>query len=172
MDSEIKILHFSVRPYFLGGNGIRVQRGFSAYAIFNIVFKCNGNNARNLAERESAEYRKVHVAESVEKIENYFDQLELVFHEKSEIEGLGKIEFKGIPREEVFKEMWMHEPNQLVSYIEKFDVYRYYQYIEWNQATMGLIQEIENIRNGTSRSMVADYHHFFNILKAIDLFWH
>lgn len=172
MSKNIDILHFSVRPNFLGGNGIRVQSGLSAYAIFNIVFRCNSENAKMYAEKYSAEYRKVFAAESKERIEEYYENLELVFKEKSDIEGLGKVEFKGIPREEVFKEMWIHETDQFISYIEKFDVYRYYQYIEWNQAIPGLIQELENIRNDNSRSMVADYCLFFNILKAIDIFWH
>jgi hypothetical protein len=175
---EIEILHLSARPNFKGGSGFQKYNGNlfdSPYVSVNVVFRCHDEYAKQWAKKESEEYRKLFVTKSPELAEKYYSGLTTRFLKPEGDQLFGKMVFENsdnIKHSDVYFEAYEHNAYTMLQYIEKFDVYTYKEHIEWGPAVSGLLQELENIRNGCSTSMNSDSGNFSRVIKALDLFWH
>lgn len=178
---KYEILHFSVRPRFCGKSGFQPTKDtFEVpYAIVNIVFRAmpdeDDEMPNNWIKHSSSEYQEVWAAESIEAIEDYDNNTVTEFEPIKDDELFGRVVFKhmdGRSYEDIFKKGYTRKPYTLIRHIEKFDVYRYGEYIEWNPATIGILQTIEQIKNNYSGSQFTDACLFERCMEALDKFWH
>ena len=168
-----QLLHFSVRPRFKGTSGFRpfskIQLCSSTpYAIVNIVFRAKVETP--WVKHHRSEYREVYAADSMEIIEKYHDGIELNFNDDNKQVTFGNK--NNLSFGDVYKKRFTFELNPIVNYIEKFDVYQYREYVEWNPITIGIFQQIELLDIGAGTGMIVDDNSFERCLQALDLFWH
>lgn len=175
------ILHFSVRPRFWGKSGFQpTGKDFlSPYAQVNIVFRYtpdeeNGYNS-TWAKVNSSEYDCVYAANSIEDIEDYQNNIVMEFEEPENDSDNGIVRFSsknGKSYRDVFKKMYTSKSYTLLRYHEKFDVYQYREYLEWNPATIGILHHIELMRNNYGNSQYTNNSIFERCIEALDKFWH
>jgi hypothetical protein len=58
-----------------------------------------------------------------------------------------------------------------MSYNEKFDVFRFHEYVQHNPATTGILNFIDELKEGKSYGITCGYNQFFGALKALEFFW-
>lgn len=59
----------------------------------------------------------------------------------------------------------------ILTYIPKFNVYQYRQYISWIPAAQGIIQQIRMLQLGVNNSRTTDDYLLYQCIEALDNFW-
>jgi hypothetical protein len=58
-----------------------------------------------------------------------------------------------------------------MSYNEKFDVFRFHEYLQHNPATTGILHFIDELKEGKSYGICCDWNQFYSCLRSLEFFW-
>lgn len=144
----------------------------------NIVFRVFDEHEKIRCDLDSSDYVKTYLyeVENPEKITLHFAHTEM---EWLETEGKGDLlqlkAFVTDPEHDIShlkRGGWQINPHQFLRKIEKFNVYRYNDYIEDNPVTRGALELLENLKeNGSNGSRFVSFSTLIRSLMALDLFW-
>lgn len=169
MEKPPQILHLSYREAPPGHD--------YKWLKVNIVFRVFEEHDKSSCEASSSPwaFTSIFDVESPEQIDEYYANGTMVFsdHEPGKGSFLKRFE---VPAEYDISDKkstgWAMNPNELLIRIEKFDVYRYYQYIEDNAATRGALSLLENLKQtSTTTSRFVCFSTLIRSLKVLDTFW-
>ena len=185
-DRQFEILHFSYRKRTASGEKFAEKLNIEGesdefpdwdYYICNLIFRATGELKR-LCEDECKKWKETKVCIDTEKYDEYIHGVD---HEFVEIEGSSyngeplyrweTINNTGIDRSSLFMTGYTDNYSSFLSYNEKFDVFRFHEYVQHNPATTGILQFIDELKEGKSYGICCDYHQFFSAMKALEFFW-
>jgi hypothetical protein len=154
------------------------------YYIGNIVFRLTDENAKGRMEYIMRENERVRVAPDEELHNKYYDDLHFVFDDEEEHEVDGEVETyrplqilnkHGIKDEDVFIYGYRRNMDPLhdfVEYIEKFDCYRMHEYFQDTPVVRGIIQYLQDMKDGKPNPSRTVYHEqFFATLTNLCWWW-
>jgi hypothetical protein len=156
------------------------------YYIGNIVFRLTDENAKGRMEYIMKENERVRVAPDEELHNKYYDGLSLNIFDRNEEEAvededeqkfykLDIINKEGIKDEDVF--IWGYRRNMdplhdFVQYIEKFDCYRMHEYFQDTPVVRGIIQYLQDMKDGKPNPSRTVYHEqFLSTLTNLCWWW-
>lgn len=174
---SFEILHFSYRDW-------HSYHDKGCYKL-NLVFKvwdideCSYTKTKFL--NEAKEWQKTEIVTDLELAEKYAQGLRVV-HGKTGRDILDEpcdkdekfipIKFVndyGLERKDVYTEGYSRNWNNMLSYNEKFDVFRFYEYFMNGPATNGIIKQIEDLMKVEEPK---EYHaeDLFRCIKSLE-YW-
>jgi hypothetical protein len=155
------------------------------YYVGNIVFRLTEENAINRMKYYLQENEDIRVAPDLELMEKYYENLHFVFDDKEEEHEVdGEVETyrplhirnkHGIKDEDVF--IRAHRRNtaplhDFVEYIEKFDCYRMHEYFQDTPVVRGIIQYLQDMKDGKPNPSRTVYHEqFLSTLENLCWWW-
>ena len=178
-----EILHLSFRKR----KSENMYGGSVDYYIGNIVFRLTNEDARSQMEYILAENEELRVAPDLELMEKYYEDLHFDFGLNNEDEGVvdeedgqkyypvNIINKNGIKDEDVF--IRAHRRNMMplhdfVTYHEKFDVYSMREYFQDTPVVRGIIQYLQDMKDGKPNPSRTVYHEqFLNTLTDLCWWW-
>jgi hypothetical protein len=179
-DPGFEIIHLSFRKK-LSNN---MCGGPVNYYVGNIVFRLTEENAINRMKYYLEENEDIRVAPDLELMEKYYENLHFVFGGDEEHEVDGEVETyrpldirnkHGIKDEDVF--IRAHRRNtaplhDFVEYIEKFDCYRMHEYFQDTPVVRGIIQYLQDMKDGKPNPSRTVYHEqFLSTLENLCWWW-
>jgi hypothetical protein len=189
---QFKILHHSYRLYWASGEKFAKNIGLTKedgddfpdwhYYNHNLVFRASGE-FKDMCLRDTQKWKEVSVCIDTEKYDEYIDGIEFDFGDKETREPVGEyngepyypLEIKnnsGIDRDSLFVTGYTDNYSSFLTYIEKFDVFRFHEYIQYNPATVGILEFIDELKEGKSKyGICCDYNQFHSCLKSLEFFW-
>jgi hypothetical protein len=163
-DRLFEILHFSYRKRTASGEKFAEKLNLEDgpdefpdwdYYICNLVFRATG---------EYDEYLK--------GVEHNFEEIEGKTYNGEPLYEWKTINNTGIDRSSLFVTGYTDNYSSFMSYNEKFDVFRFHEYLQANPATDGLLKFIEELKEGKRHyGICCGYHQFFSCLKSLEFFW-
>ena len=192
-DPGFEILHLSFRKR----ESSSLYGGPVDYYVGNIVFRLTNEDAKGRMEYIMAQNERVRVAPDEELHDKYYDGLHFKFGSK-DLEDVVKgddleeddavededgqkfypldiINKHGIKDEDVF--IWGYRRNMdplhdFVEYIEKFDCYRMHEYFQDTPVVRGIIQYLQDMKDGKPNPSRTVYHEqFLNTLTNLCWWW-
>lgn len=173
-----EILHLSFRKR----KSENMYGGPVDYYIGNIVFRLTNEDARSRMEYILAENEELRVAPNEDLMNKYYEDLHFKFEDDEEEDEDGKkfkrldiINKHGIKDEDVF--IWAHRRNMnplhdFVTYHEKFDVYSMREYFQDTPVVRGIIQYLQDMKDGKPNPSRTVYHEqFLNTLTNLCWWW-
>jgi len=179
-DPGFEIIHLSFRKK-LSNN---MCGGPVNYYVGNIVFRLTEENAINRMKYYLEENEDIRVAPDLELMEKYYENLHFVFGGDEEHEVDGEVETyrpldirnkHGIKDEDVF--IRAHRRNtaplhDFVQYNEKFDCYRMNEYFQDTPVVRGIIQYLQDMKDGKPNPSRTVYHEqFISTLENLCWWW-
>jgi hypothetical protein len=182
-DPGFEILHLSFRKR----SSENMYGGPVDYYIGNIVFRLTDEDAKGRMEYILAKNEKVRVAPDEELHDKYYDGLHFKFdteeREEDAVEDkdgqkfypLEIINKEGIKDEDVF--IWGYRRNMnplhdFIEYNEKFDCYRMHEYFQDTPVVRGIIQYLQDMKDGKPNPSRTVYHEqFLNTLTNLCWWW-
>lgn len=182
-DPGFEITHLSFRRR----ESSQIYGGPVHYYVGNIVFRLTNEDAKGRMEYIMAKNERVRVAPDEELHEKYYDGLHFKFdteeREEDAVEDedgqkfypLEIINKHGIKDEDVF--IWGYRRNMdplhdFVEYIEKFDCYRMHEYFQDTPVVRGIIQYLQDMKDGKPNPSRTVYHEqFLNTLTNLCWWW-
>lgn len=182
-DPGFEILHLSFRKK----RSENMYGGPVDYYIGNIVFRLTDEDAKGRMEYILAKNEKVRVAPDEELHDKYYDGLHFKFdreeREEDAVEDkdgqkfypLEIINKEGIKDEDVF--IWGYRRNMnplhdFIEYNEKFDCYRMHEYFQDTPVVRGIIQYLQDMKDGKPNPSRTVYHEqFLNTLTNLCWWW-
>lgn len=179
MDSSFEILHFSYRHW-------KSYHEQGCYNV-NLVFRASDNDDEYYSSKqrfmyETEEWHKSEIVQNLELEQKYIYGLRALnkktgkdlldsWKEERESEDFNPNELveidivneEGIKREDVYIKGYQRNESLMLQYIEKFNVFRFYEFFEINPATKGIIEYIEELRKVEN----PDQYHAGQLLRAI-----
>jgi hypothetical protein len=187
-DRQFEILHFSYREKWASGKKFAEKIGILEednedefpdwqYYILNLVFKASGE-FKEMCLQETKTWKETKVCIDPEKYDEYIKGLEHDFSEEcGEYNGKptykwNTINHSGIDRSSLFVTGYTDNYTSFLSYTEKFNVFRFHEYLQHNPATTGILKFIDELKEGDNHyGICCDYNQFFGCLKALEFFW-
>jgi hypothetical protein len=183
-DRLFEILHFSYRKRTASGEKFAKKLNLEDgpdefpdwnYYICNLVFRATGE-LKDLCMAETAKWKETKFCIDPEKYDEYLKGVE---HDFEEIEGKTyngeplyewkTINNTGIDRSSLFVTGYTDNYSSFMYYNEKFDVFRFHEYLQANPATDGLLKFIEELKEGKRHyGICCGYHQFFSAMKSLD----
>jgi len=177
-DPGFEITHLSFRRR----ESSQLYGGPVHYYVGNIVFRLTNEDAKGRMEYIMRENERVRVAPD-EKLHNkYSDGLHFKFDTKEERDEDGEkfypldiINKHGIKDEDVF--IWGYRRNMdplhdFIQYNEKFDCYRMHEYFQDTPVVRGIIQYLQDMKDGKPNPSRTVYHEqFLNTLTNLCWWW-
>ena len=175
-----EIIHLSFRKKLSNS----MYGGPVNYYVGNIVFRLTEENAINRMKYYLEENEDIRVAPDLELMEKYYENLHFVFGGDEEHEVDGEVETyrplhirnkNGIKDEDVF--IRAHRRNtaplhDFVEYIEKFDCYRMHEYFQDTPVVRGIIQYLQDMKDGKPNPSRTVYHEqFLSTLENLCWWW-
>ena len=173
-----EILHLSFRKR----ESTHLYGGPVNYYIGNIVFRLTDPDAKRRMEYYMQENEELRVAPDLELMEKYYEGLHFVFEKDEEVNDDGEkftpldIRNKhGIKDEDVF--IRAHRRNMaplhdFVEYNEKFDCYRMHEYFQDTPVVRGIIQYLQDMKDGKPNPSRNVYHEqFLSTLENLCWWW-
>lgn len=177
-ESGFEILHLSFRKR----KSENMYGGPVDYYIGNIVFRLTNEDAKGRMEYILAENEELRVAPNEDLMNKYYEDLHFKFEDDEEEDEDGKkfkrldiINKHGIKDEDVF--IWAHRRNMnplhdFVTYHEKFDVYSMREYFQDTPVVRGIIQYLQDMKDGKPNPSRTVYHEqFLNTLTNLCWWW-
>lgn len=177
-ENAFEILHFSYRefPSF---------RENGCYKI-NLVFRAWGSYVKSRFLTEADDWIERRVVKDKELAEKYTKGLRMVNAdtgkdlledwkecEENDMESSIPVAFvsdSGIKSEDVYFTAYEKNLTNMLTYNEKFDVFRFYEYFEINSITDGIIQHIKNLKSLDNKD---EYHaeQLLRAIKSLEFWW-
>ena len=174
-DPGFQILHLSFRKK-LSEN---TYGGPVNYYCGNIVFRLTDPDAINRMKYYMEENEELRVAPNLELMEKYYEDLHFVFDKEKETDdGYTPVDIvnkHGIKDEDVF--IYAHRRNMaplhdFIQYHEKFDVYSMREYFQDTPVTRGIMQYLQDMKDGKPNPSRTVYHEqFINTLENLCWWW-
>lgn len=180
---SFKILHFSRRKW----NSYHEQGCYRVNLVFRVWDEDKYSYTKERFMNETLEWQEAEIITNLELEEKYSSGLRMInantrkdllddwrdeAKDDDDYESF-PIEFVndyGIEREQVYTKGYKENWNAMLTYNEKFDVFRFYEYFEINSATEGIIKFIENLKEmRTPDTYYAGQ--LFRALKSLELWW-
>lgn len=169
MEQDPQILHLSYRE--------STSDSEYKWLRVNIVFKVLDEHDKIVCDAESSEWTKTSLweVEDPEKIYLHFLNTRMKWSEPDE-NGTTTLE-KWITEPEYDisdkkRNGWESNFDQLLTKIDKFDVYRYHDYVEDNPATRGALKMLEDLKQeGKNTSRFVDFSMLIRSLRVLNTFW-
>lgn len=122
-----------------------------------------------LEEKYSSGLKMINSDTGKSILEDWKEEREEYVNEKKLI-PIGFVNTNNIEREDVYIKGYQENWNSMFQYIEKFDVFRFYEYFEINPATKGIIEYIEELKKMDNTD---EYHaeQLFRVIKSLENFW-
>jgi hypothetical protein len=182
-DPGFEITHLSFRKR----RSENMYGGPVHYYVGNIVFRLTNEDAKRRMEYIMQENERVRVAPDEELHNKYYDGLHFKFNteerEEDAVEDedgqkfypLDIINKEGIKDEDVF--IWGYRRNMdplhdFIEYIEKFDCYRMHEYFQDTPVVRGIIQYLQDMKDGKPNPSRTVYHEqFLSTLTNLCWWW-
>jgi len=177
-DPGFEIIHLSFRKR----ESSHLYGGPVNYYLGNIVFRLTNPDAINRIKYYLQENEDLRVAPDLELMEKYYEGLHFVFEKDEEENDDGEkytpldIRNKhGIKDEDVF--IRAHRRNMaplhdFIEYNEKFDCYRMHEYFQDTPVVRGIIQYLQDMKDGKPNPSRIVYHEqFINTLENLCWWW-
>ena len=177
-DPGFEIIHLSFRKRLSES----MYGGPVDYYIGNIVFRLTDPDAKRRMDYYLEENEELRVAPDLELMEKYYEGLHFVFEKDEEVNDDGEkytpldIRNKhGIKDEDVF--IRAHRLNiaplhDFVEYNQKFDCYRMHEYFQDTPVVRGIIQYLQDMKDGKPNPSRTVYHEqFINTLENLCWWW-
>lgn len=162
----IDITHFSSVP--------KVSKNGTLFLITNLVFKALTEEFREECDHLCQEHVPGLIITDIKKHDDYFENL--YFEEKGEPDEAGLVEFasvspSGLKFEDFTQRGLTYNHFQVLRKIEKFDCYRYHNYLQDNQIVRGTLRMMDSLSRGNNPSRFASYGVFTTCLKTLEMWW-
>ncbi len=182
-DPGFEITHLSFRRK----ESSQLYGGPVHYYVGNIVFRLTNEDAKGRMEYIMQENERVRVSPDEELHDKYYDGLHFKFDTKEREDDavededgqkfypLEIINKHGIKDEDVF--IWGYRRNMdpmhdFIEYIEKFDCYRMHEYFQDTPVVRGIIQYLQDMKDGNPNPSRTVYHEqFLNTLTNLCWWW-
>jgi hypothetical protein len=182
-DPGFEITHLSFRRK----ESSHLYGGPVHYYVGNIVFRLTNEDAKGRMEYIMKKNETIRVATSEELLDKYYDGLHFKF-DKEEREDdavedengekfypLEIINKHGIKDEDVFIYGYrrnMDPMHDFIEYIEKFDCYRMHEYFQDTPVVRGIIQYLQDMKDGKPNPSRTVYHEqFLSTLTNLCWWW-
>jgi hypothetical protein len=171
---EFEILHFSAR--FNDYDEDRIAR----WSRVNIVFRAFQNEdksiyAKSMAMANAEDWCKATVYSDPKLVDQFFLETRVKFVKipGSNLSKLVRASHPTIDLESLKTSGWTMNNDCYLSYIEKFDVFVFRDYIEDNEITRATLNILEGMKNEqhVNTSRFTDYSLFQRCLSTLHLFW-
>ena len=177
-DPGFEIIHLSFRKKLSES----MYGGPVNYYIGNIVFRLTDPDAKGRMEYYMRENEDLSVAPDLELLEKYYEGLHFIFdkEEKENDDGekytpLDIRNKNGIKYEDVFIRAYrrnMAPLHDFIEYNEKFDCYRMHEYFQDTPVVRGIIQYLQDMKDGKPNPSRIVYHEqFINTLENLCWWW-
>ena len=177
-DPGFEIIHLSFRKKLSES----MYGGPVNYYIGNIVFRLTDPDAKGRMEYYMRENEDLSVAPDLELLEKYYEGLHFIFDKKEKENDDGEkytpldIRNKnGIKYEDVFIRAYrrnMAPLHDFIEYNEKFDCYRMHEYFQDTPVVRGIIQYLQDMKDGKPNPSRIVYHEqFINTLENLCWWW-
>ena len=173
-----KIIHLSFRKKLSEST----YGGPVNYYIGNIVFRLTDPDAINRMKYYMEKNEELRVAPDLELMEKYYEDLHFKFEDIDEEDEDGNklrkcdiVNKHGIKDEDVF--IRAHRRNMaplhdFIQYNEKFDCYRMHEYFQDTPVVRGIIQYLQDMKDGKPNPSRTVYHEqFINTLENLCWWW-
>lgn len=123
----------------------------------------------DMFKRCTEEYERVLVVSNIDEDKKYRSGLEISY---------------GEPRSNHSIPIYIHNPNMEdpkvwawryrdaeFEYLEKFNVFRYAQYVDNSPATQGIITALKNLKDGCLKTRTTDAYNLLGLIRALDALW-
>jgi hypothetical protein len=183
---SFEILHFSYRKW----NSYHEQGCYNV----NLIFRASDSDDEYYSSKqrfmyETEEWHKSEIVQDLELEQKYIHGLKAKikktgkdlfdgWREEKESEDFDPNELveidivneEGIDREDVYLKGYQRNESMMLQYIEKFNVFRFYEFFEINPATKGIIEYIEELRKLNNPDQ---YHsgQFLRAIKSLENWW-
>jgi hypothetical protein len=183
---EFEILHHSYRLCWASGQKFAEKLSIEGeeidpipdwqYYKFNLVFKAfdvDYDTFKQMCLEDTKHWKKGRVCTDPDKYDEYLRGVDFDFDKETEDKYIkvNLINNSGIDGESLFVEGYTQNFEDHIQYIEKFDVFWYRDYIQYNPTTIGILQHIDELKNGVCKGITAPYSQFYNCLRALHYFW-
>lgn len=185
-DKSFEILHFSYRHW----NSYHEE---GCYRV-NLIFRASDHDDEYYSTKqrflfETEEWQKSEIIQDIELEKKYIDGIKILskktgkdifdgwkkekesedYDEKDLIE-LDIVNTNGLDRNDVYIQGYKRNDSMMLSYNEKFDVFRFYEYFEINPSTKGIIEYIEKLRSIPNPNT---YHsgQLYRAIKSLEIWW-
>jgi hypothetical protein len=176
-----EILHLSFRKR----KSENMYGGPVNYYIGNIVFRLTNEDAKSRMEYILAENEELRVAPNEDLMNKYYEDLHFKFEDDDEgvvdaedgqkYYPVNIINKSGIKDEDVFIRAYRRNMNPLhdfIQYHEKFDVYSMREYFQDTPVVRGIIQYLQDMKDGKENPSRTVYHEqFLNTLTNLCWWW-
>jgi hypothetical protein len=191
-DRQFEILHHSYRMYWASGKkfaekiGIEEDEGddFPDWQYFNhnLVFRASGE-FKEMCLQDTKRWKESSVCIDIERYDQYIDGLDFDFGDEETREPVGEyngqkyypLDIKnnsGIDRDSLFVKGYTDNFSTFLSYNEKFDIFRFHEYLQYNPATIGILKFIDELKEGEKKyGICCDYNQFYAAMKSLEFFW-
>jgi hypothetical protein len=182
-DPGFEITHLSFRKR----ESSHLYGGPVNYYIGNIVFRLTNEDAKGRMEYIMKENETIRVATSEELLNKYYDGLHFKFDKEEREEDavedengekfypLEIVNKHGIKDEDVFIHGYRRNIQPLhdfIEYNEKFDCYRMHEYFQDTPVVRGIIQYLQDMKDGKPNPSRTVYHEqFLNTLTNLCWWW-
>ena len=143
----------------------------------NVVFRVFDEHDRMRCDAEASDWTKTYLWEvgDPEAIRLHFVNTKMEWTETGK-EGPARLKgFVTDPQYDISRlkrSGWQTNFDQFLTKIEKFDAYRYYDYVEDNSVTRGALNLLEELKeNGTNGSRFVTFSTLIRSLRVLNLFW-
>lgn len=151
------------------------------YYTYNLVFRASGE-FKKICLQETQKWKETSVCIDTEKYDEYIDGIEFDFGDKETREPVGEYNGEpyyplnmknnsGIDRDSLFVKGHIENFSTFLIYIEKFDVFQFRDYLQYNPATIGILKFIDELKDGKSYGITCSYNQFYGCLKSLEFFW-
>lgn len=184
-----EILHHSYRSKWASGKKFAQNIGILEddnenefpdwqYFIYNLVFRATGE-FREMCITETKQWKETKFCIDPEKYDEYikgvehdFVEIECESYNGEPLYSWETINNTGIDRSSLFMTGYTDNYSSFLSYNEKFDVFRFHEYLQYNPATIGLLKFIDELKEGQKQyGICCDYNQFYACLKSLEFFW-
>jgi hypothetical protein len=176
--TDFKILHFSARVKSCGKSEYMPAR--DVYFVNLVVEAPPSSASENAFIYYSTDYVQYRVAETPEKISEYFEKARALYPTLQDLDKEESEENKDKAEKarkslanEYFTEGYDSNVLKVFDYNGKFNVFQYCQYIEKVPVTTAAIESLQHMKEtgeGFSKSS-ATYYEFINLVQTLDMFW-
>lgn len=184
IESEVKILHLNYRLSDQSFNHNQDQYKVP-FAEVSLVFKVEKEEDKELFFYYTDKHEWIKTL-CVDDPKAYEAETEKIFQEKGDLwyftepkleEGQpptsGSV-MNFYPRELELKQTYIQNSDQILHYIEKFDVFRYHEFVSWIPPVQSILEEIKKLnmyKGEDNPTRTTKPYYLLKLIKAMDGFW-